>query len=79
MSSSYDKLKYRTRLLLDEAVHTIRTGFRNDVNDLMRRVELAQLEQRILMSASPMAAVVADAPDSASVDTNSGEAYQLTN
>ena len=79
MSSSYDKLKYRTRLLLDEAVHTIRTGFRNDVNDLMRRVELAQMEQRILMSASPMAAVVADAPDSASVDTNSGEADQLTN
>lgn len=69
MSSQYNKLICRTRLLLDEAVHTVRTGFRNDVDELLRPAELTQLEQRILMSASPMAASVVDAPEAAAVDS----------
>lgn len=63
MVFEYDKLKQRTRLLVDEALNAVKAGFSDDDANL-RPLELTQLEQRILMSASPMAAV-AEAVDTA--------------
>ena len=60
MSSQYRTFKERTRLLFDEAVNTIRTGFRNDHAAATLPLEISPLEQRILMSASPMAIVGAE-------------------
>lgn len=61
MVFEFDKLKQRTRLFVDEALSAVKAGFSDDDANL-RPLELTQLEQRILMSASPMA-VVAEAVD----------------
>ena len=52
----------RTQLLLDQALYESRQAIRNQDDSLIRPVEVTQLEERILMSASPLA-VLADAPD----------------
>lgn len=61
MRSKYKKIKQQTRLLVDEAINAVRAGFASEDKNL-RPLELTQLEQRILMSASPLA-VVAAAPE----------------
>lgn len=66
MVFEYNKLKQRTRLLVDEALNAVKAGFSDDEANL-RPLELTQLEQRILMSASPMAAV-AEAVDTTAPD-----------
>lgn len=67
MTSNFRNLKTRTRLLLDEVLSSVRDGFSNDTDAALKPVEITQLEQRILMSASPMA-VVADAPPESNID-----------
>lgn len=61
MSSRFRHFKQFTRRLLDEALDTACRSFRED-RDLARPLELTQLEQRVLMSASPISAV-AEAAD----------------
>ena len=56
MASKYNKLKNATRLFVDEALDAVRAGFEQDDKPL-RSLEITQLEQRLLMSASPAAAV----------------------
>lgn len=55
MTSQYRNLRQLTRRLIDEALSTVRKGFQVDA-DILRPLELVQLEQRVLMSASPVSA-----------------------
>ena len=77
----------RTQLLLDQALHESSGGFfaAEDARPVLQPLNAAQLEERIMMSASPLA-VVADAPEvadasqeaqSASEGQNSQEASAL--
>lgn len=59
MAFRYLSIKQQTRLLVDEALSAVRAGFRED-EAATRQPELAVLEQRLLMSATP-AAVIAEA------------------
>ena len=56
MASKYNRLKNATRRFVDEALDAVRAGFEQDETPL-RSLEITQLEQRLLMSASPAAAV----------------------
>ena len=56
MASKYNRLKNATRRFVDEALDAVRAGFDQDETPL-RSLEITQLEQRLLMSASPAAAV----------------------
>lgn len=66
MASRYQSIKQRTRLLVDEALSAVRSGFRDD-ETAVRSPQLVALEQRLLMSASPVA-VVAQPTDAATAD-----------
>lgn len=67
MASRYKSIKQRTRLLVDEALSAVRAGFRDD-DSAIRPPEMTALEQRLLMSATPAAAVAQVVDSAASVD-----------
>ena len=61
MSSQFRNIKQITRRLFDEVLNNAYRSFRAD-SEPARSLQLTQLEQRVLMSASP-AVVVADMVD----------------
>ncbi|MCR9201254.1 MAG: DUF2341 domain-containing protein [Planctomycetaceae bacterium] len=69
MASRYKTIKQRTRLLVDEALSAVRSGFRDD-ESAVRSPEMTALEQRLLMSATPAAAVAQVVDSAASVDAD---------
>ncbi|MEZ6133008.1 MAG: DUF4347 domain-containing protein [Planctomycetaceae bacterium] len=71
MNSQPQNITLRTRLLVDAALAAVRRGFKGESDSLMRPTRLLQLEQRVLMSATP-AAVVADAADAATAVEQAG-------
>lgn len=74
MSSRYKSLKRSTRLILDEVLDAVRDELHSDTDSTLRPVECTPLEQRLLMSASPLVAV-ADAPD-AQVDVVTADSVE---
>ena len=69
---SVRKFIQRTQLLLEQALHESRQALKQQDASSLRPMELSQLEERILMSASPMA-VVAEAPEAATAQMDSAE------
>ncbi|MEQ9408411.1 MAG: DUF4347 domain-containing protein, partial [Fuerstiella sp.] len=69
MPSQYRHVTRCTRLLLEEALSAVRASFRVQDDDQRRPTQMIQLEQRILMSASPLAVAV-EAPAPTTPDLN---------
>ena len=80
MQSHYQQITRNTRLLVSEVMHAVRHGFTDDQDIALRPMEITQLEQRILMSASPMAVMPdAAAAAAAATDINASDDVTLMN
>ncbi|MGB4737535.1 MAG: DUF4347 domain-containing protein, partial [Fuerstiella sp.] len=64
----------RTQLLLEQAMHESRQAFKSQDGLALQPLQLTQLEERILMSASPMAVVAA--PEAAMTATEAADGFQ---
>lgn len=69
MTHPFQNLKRQSRLLVSEMLNAVRVGMRDPVGGDLRPAELLQLEQRLLMSATPIAAAAELAAQANSVGT----------
>ncbi len=53
-------MRLRTRLAVDAAIGTVAASMRREQKEPARHLELSELEDRVLFSASPAAAVMPD-------------------